>query len=360
MTSDSADIPKIIYFTKAAKGVLKMNPEPQVIRPKEKWLKRITPVTVCVAAIAEKSVVIGISDRMLTAGDIQFEPGQAKMWNFTSSIWALVAGDMAIQAELMKRVNIETQRRMVADPKPWLLVKDVADTYCREFRKLRRDRAEAEILSPLGLDFDSFVRKQSAMHADIISAVTNKLAEYDFPELLEAIFIGTDTDGPVAYPTGELRVFPQIYVTEGDKLSWLSSVGFAAIGSGKSHAESQFMVSGHWALKPLHETLLLAMAAKKRAEVAPGVGRDTDMVVIGPGLGTAYKVEDKHLQELEDMYRTIEATNERAVRKEQKRAEQFVKKVRLENERKQRKEKGVGDLSQSAGEEEKSKEGPTQ
>src|ERR1700722_432859 len=105
------------------------------------------PVTVCIAAIAEKSTVIGMSDRMLTAGDIQFEPGQAKMWNFTKSIWALVAGDMAIQAELMKRVNIETQRRLVADPKTWLLVKEVGTIYCQEFRRYRRERAEAEILS---------------------------------------------------------------------------------------------------------------------------------------------------------------------------------------------------------------------
>ena len=313
-------------------------------------------MTVCVAAIAEKSSVIGISDRMLTAGDIQFEPGQAKMWNFTSSIWALVAGDMAIQGELMKRANIETQRRMVADPKPWLLVKDVADIYCREFRKLRRERAEAEILSPLRLDFQSFLAKQSAMHGDVVSAITNKLAEYDFHELLEAIFIGMDTDGPVSYPTGELRVFPQIYVTEGDKLSWLSSVGFAAIGSGKSHAESQFMVSGHWPIKPLHETLLLIMAAKKRAEVAPGVGRDSDMVVIGPGLGTAYKVEEEYLRELEGIYRKIENANERATHDAQKKAEQFVKKVRLENEQKQKKQKDVG---QSVGEK-KEEDGPKQ
>ena len=318
-------------------------------------------MTVCVAAIAEKSTVIGVSDRMLTAGDIQFEPGQAKMWNFTSSIWALVAGDIAIQSEIMKRVNIETQRRMVADPKPWLLVKDLANIYCQEFRTFRRERAEAEILSPLGLDFKSFFERQSTMHGDVVATITNKLADYDFPELLEAIFIGIDTDGPVSFPKGDLRAFPQIYVTEGDKLSWPSTVGFAAIGSGKSHAESQFMVSGHWPLKPLHETLLLIMAAKKRAEVAPGVGRDTDLVVIGPALGTAYKLEDKYIPELEDIYRRIEVANERALREAQKRAEQFVKKVRLENEQKQKTGKDVvGGLSQDPVVEKKEQDGSTQ
>lgn len=287
-------------------------------------------MTVCVAAIAEKTTVIGASDRMITAGDIEFEPGQAKMWNFTRSIWALVAGDMAIQASLMREVHKEAQDWIVAKPETWLKVKDVAQLYCKKYRELLREQAEAAILHPLGLDLQSFLAKQSTMHADVVASIAQKLSEFDFPSALEAIFLGIDTDGPVKFPKGETLVYPQIYVTEGDKLSWLTAVGFAAIGIGKSHAESQFMFSGHWPLKPFDETILLTFAAKKRAEVAPGVGKDTDMVVIGPGLGTALKVEDKHVKELGRIYDRSRNATDKGVKKAQAETKIFVEQVKKE------------------------------
>jgi hypothetical protein len=80
-------------------------------------------------------------------------------------------------------------------------------------------------------------------------------------------------------------------------MSWLTTVGFAAIGIGKAHAESQFTFSGYWPIKPFHETLLLTHASKKRAEAAPGAGKATDVLVIGPGLGKLLKVEDRHVEE---------------------------------------------------------------
>jgi hypothetical protein len=288
-------------------------------------------VTVCTAAIAEKVFIIGASDRMLTAGDIEFEPDQAKIWVFSPSIAALIAGDMSIQAEIFKRVEKEVKKWILNDPSDWVKVRSVAELYCAQYRELRRERAEAEILYPLGLTLPTFLDQQANMHPDQVENIAEKLTEYDFPTLLETIFIGKDHDGPTGDHDQKL-VYCQLYTTEKDRLSCLTTVGFAAIGIGKIHAESQFMFSGHWPLKSFHETLLLTYAAKKRAEVAPGVGKATDMFVIGPDVGHSTQIKDKHIAQLEKIYQKSRRGALRSTEAALKETQKFVELARKEYE----------------------------
>src|SRR5437868_4735953 len=60
---------------------------------------------------------------------------------------------------------------------------------------------------------------------------------------------------------------------------------FVAAGGGQWHAASQFMFAGYTRWWSFPNALSLLYAAKKRAEVAPGVGTGTDLLVI-PGNGT--------------------------------------------------------------------------
>jgi hypothetical protein len=80
-------------------------------------------VTVCVAAIAERYRLIGVSDRMLTAGDVEFEPEQSKLWMFSNSMAALIAGDMSIQTQIFRELDIEVKRRILATPNDWVSVR---------------------------------------------------------------------------------------------------------------------------------------------------------------------------------------------------------------------------------------------
>jgi hypothetical protein len=57
------------------------------------------------------------------------------------------------------------------------------------------------------------------------------------------------------------------------------------------------------------ETLLLTYMAKKRSEVAPGVGRGTDMFVIGPGPGSLAMLEnipDIDMKKIDSIYQKME------------------------------------------------------
>jgi hypothetical protein len=53
------------------------------------------------------------------------------------------------------------------------------------------------------------------------------------------------------------------------------------------------MLAGHSPFSSSPETLLLTYLAKKRSEIAPGVGKGTDMFIIGPA---APLVPFKHQQ----------------------------------------------------------------
>ena len=63
-------------------------------------------MTVCVALLSDdKRSVVGISDQMVTAADIQFEPPQAKIFPITTSIVIMTAGDSSFNAEILAEVT---------------------------------------------------------------------------------------------------------------------------------------------------------------------------------------------------------------------------------------------------------------
>jgi hypothetical protein len=134
-------------------------------------------VTVCIAAMAEKNTLIGVSDRMLTAGngDIEFEPEQGKFWVISPAIIALSAGDSAIQGELLKQTHNQVKDWIVAAPDNWVSVKSVASLYCQKFCELRREHAEAAVLAPLGLDIQSYLANQSTMERELVNRIADRL-----------------------------------------------------------------------------------------------------------------------------------------------------------------------------------------
>ena len=85
---------------------------------------------------------------------------------------------------------------------------------------------------------------------------------------VETIIVGADDSGS------------HIYKLFGNAPICCDLIGFAAIGSGSTHAESQFMLNGYSRVVPQEEALWLTYMAKRKAEVAPGVGKITDLFCI--------------------------------------------------------------------------------
>jgi len=72
-----------------------------------------------------------------------------------------------------------------------------------------------------------------------------------------------------------------IYHVDRDSLATCrDDVGFVAIGAGEPHAKSQLMSTQYNNGMNFPTALGLLYAAKKRAEMAPGVGKETDLFVV--------------------------------------------------------------------------------
>ena len=231
--------------------------------------REVVPVTVCIATISQLEsdgvqypMIIGATDRMLTAGDIEFEPAQTKVFLFTNRVVALVAGDASFQIAVCSDAGLELRDNQNVD------VKTVAETYSRAFVRYRREQAELRYLSPLGLDLQSFIQNQKHMSQETIDNLIYKLEHSKIRA--QTIITGTDMDGTAHIYT----------VKDPGTVSCEDAVGFAAIGIGEWHADSFFMFNRYNKYRFLSEALFLTYAAKRRAEVAPGVGIETDMFVI--------------------------------------------------------------------------------
>ena len=67
-------------------------------------------VTVCIAALfrwpypnGEGYAALAITDRMITFGDVQYEPSQTKVANVTSNIILMIAGDYSVHSQAIRR-----------------------------------------------------------------------------------------------------------------------------------------------------------------------------------------------------------------------------------------------------------------
>jgi hypothetical protein len=264
-------------------------------------------VTVCIAATCRWlegiPIAMGVSDRMLTSGDIQFMPPQTKINTITNSIYAMGSGDATIHGEVFPKVYARVADLVSKNPTEWARVEDVADMYGEEMLRYKNKIIARLVLEPLGLTWQTFLSKQKDMSPDWLDSITDRILEYS--SAARTIVAGLDATGA------------HIYVVDGTgKVSCVDKVGFAAIGIGKRHAESEFMFSGHTPDSEFPDSLLRLYIAKKRAEVAPGVGPSTDMFVV-PSLGKGFVTRDEELisgmPQLHDTYREL-ITRQDAIR----------------------------------------------
>ena len=249
-------------------------------------------MTVCIAARCGDFIVCA-SDRMLTNDDVQFEPNRQKIYSLTPTIVVMTAGDTSfmtmVLANLIRLIQGFQDANGGASPN----VGDVVLSYVDCFSELRGQFAEDALLLPLGLTRQTFLEQQSTMNDEVVRKLTAGILDfYILP--VEVIVAGRDPDGQTS-----------IYTIKGINVQNLSTIGFAAVGIGARHAESQLMLSRYAWDSSLSDGLLHTYFAKKRAEIAPGVGTETDLVVIQPATAPSVMVADSVKERLEAEYRKM-------------------------------------------------------
>lgn len=288
--------------------------------PPRKPRARKRAMTVCLAAICNRNMIFGASDRMLTSGDIEFEVANSgsppsKIVTLTSSISAMLAGDAGLQREILRDVSNTLNDRIKKEPNNWWRVKDVVEVYVGFYNATKLRRAVSAVLSPYGLDEQSFVHKQREMSDAFVRKLVQEMESYSLPGV-ETIIAGIDLDGG-----------PHIYTIHGNYVSCADPVGFAAIGSGSRHSESQFMLAGHEPAASADETLFLTYLAKKRAEIAPGVGEYTDMIGIGPQLGAHAFIRREIVDHLDTIYQKHIKSEKQVAKRSREAATKYAKQL---------------------------------
>jgi hypothetical protein len=140
--------------------------------------------------------------------------------------------------------------------------------YAQAVQAIKRRQAEDIYLAPVGLNVDTFLAQQKEMSDEAVASLTAQMQGY----------MGDDVEALVVASNGaDVELF---HIDLKGTVRSFDDVGFAAIGIGASHARLSLMQAGYVRMARLDEALAFTYAAKKAAEVAPGVGQFTDMNLV--------------------------------------------------------------------------------
>lgn len=248
-------------------------------------------MTICIGALCANAagmanqIVIAASDRMVTLGGfMEFEHEVPKAMELAPRVVGLMAGD-AVKGS---RVQREARRSLPAEE---LTVQDVAERVAALYATHRHQEVDTTLFSPRGFTMADFYGGGLIQRVppQIAQFLDTQAASFDFS--VELLVSGVDANGGhllrVSNPGGSTADYEQI--------------GFHAIGSGAIHALQALIGFRHTGQKPLADALYHVYAAKRRAEVAPGVGNETDMLIITMDKGI-YRLTPADLTELDKIY----------------------------------------------------------
>ena len=253
------------------------------IRKRGQKKRRRNKMTQLIAALCNNgNELVVISDRMVSSEDdsLTFEH-ETKIDRLSDCVCAMSAGTIH-EPEIVNDTCKEISDRNT--------IQQVAEILAQNYRKARRKHIEIVILSKYGLSsFDDFYDKQKLMQESTSKHIIDQLSDYDDFDL-DLLVAGIDMDsGGHIYRIIDPGI-PRSYDT----------LGFCCVGSGEDHADTVFAIYHYRKSLSKEKVLQIAHMAKKRAEMAGGVGISTDAWIIG-NLGIA-RVMEETIDELDDYY----------------------------------------------------------
>lgn len=233
-------------------------------------------MTICVATVFTwnhgtmdqpdlKPGVIIAADRMFTDGGlrIEYEGAFRKRLSLPNNVWIFVAGSMTVHTAVIRRLLSEIEGQ------PPYSDKRIADAYVRHLNAHLLEEAERLYLAPFGLTLQTFQSSQQTLDSGLVNDLNRHLAEHSQKVEFDALVVGVSQTRPTL-----------ISIDRTGLMTFHDDIGFAAIGVGDIHAASHCMQSEYSRFDKFAAAVWRTFHAKKRAEVAPGVGRATDVLVV--------------------------------------------------------------------------------
>lgn len=225
-------------------------------------------MTICIAALYEngKGCVLA-SDQMTTAHfpiGYEFESDEVEKIvkvDISGNVRSLIAGDVIFASEIINSVKKTVNEQSISAVSA---ISEIIRATYQEVRKLHIVRNEFE---PRGLTLESYYQNQQRLVVAIVQILDNALKNFN-PNVSLII-------------AGQGEVACQLFtvVNPGDMIC-NDAIGYAAIGTGAPHAIYSLIDAGYKKSMSKEKVEEMLKQAKKRSEVAPGVGGQTKIVSI--------------------------------------------------------------------------------
>lgn len=229
-------------------------------------------MTVGIGAICEdgKAAVVS-ADKMVTFGapmNLQTEPPSLrKIIELTDKVLLVFSGGTADGEQIVAGAK---PRITAAGANPQ--VAQIAQAVQESYAQHKQRKVEDTILRPLlGATFQQFqTMVASSPSSQILQQVIGLLGQHNLNT--DVLVAGMDDGGAHLFA-----------VTHPGQLLPLATTGFGSIGSGGLHAGVRMSLSQHTKAASLADTIYNVYEAKRASEVAPGVGKLTDLALIHNG-----------------------------------------------------------------------------
>jgi 20S proteasome alpha/beta subunit len=254
-------------------------------------------VTICLSAVCENGeAVVFATDKLLTAGYLtaEFEHPGGKAFSLGQHCVGLAAGDALCSGDVLKASAAALSQ--LHSP----AVQQIARAVREEFLTLRKRRAEEQHLRPRGLSLNEFYQE------GLIGRLPPEIA-FGLDQQIQGTKLGVELmlaglDGLGAHIYG---------VSDPGTVDCYDTIGYHAIGSGETHALLMIIGREHEIGNSLNKTAYLVYEAKRKAEIAPGVGRETEMGLITRA-GVRALTPDELIR-LDEAYNVVAAPNTKAL-----------------------------------------------
>lgn len=245
-------------------------------------------MTICISAICNggNSVIVA-SDKMITytyPPYHQFEHPKPKIHKISNKIVLMSAGSALLPSEFLEILQEKIEKVRV----PPSSVRKVANIAVDTYKLVRINTIENRILSKYGIQWSEYKQfLSSGKMPEVFYRIVGQVEEFRLE--LDVIIAGVDNSGA------------HIYVIDnpGD-ISSFDDIGYTAIGSGSYHAIRSFIENNYSIDLPLNIATYVVYEAKKYAECAPGVGKQTELVIINES--GIYIVKEELMQTLDNIY----------------------------------------------------------
>ena len=228
-------------------------------------------------------VVVG-ADRLITTQQqsaIEHEHPEAKLSTIADSIngvetISIFAGSVSLAEDLSNNTEKRLQRLFNSGQISVFSVRIVAEVATEQYQGLIREKIQNSVLSKYGFEITD-LSKQHQFKDDFFDSLMANVENVrsTIESNLTGIIAGVDNTGAYIYEIGH-----------GD-LTGHNNIGYAAIGSGRQPAVSEFIKVGYSSTEDFQTATATVTAAKMRAKQARGVGGDMDMAV-ARGTGTEF------------------------------------------------------------------------